>query len=49
MTLHFIVKYLHVLGAIVIPGTGSGIAFFKLMAHRSHDAVFIALLTMDSR
>ena len=35
MTLYFIVKYLHVLGAIVILGTGSGIAFFMLMAHRS--------------
>jgi uncharacterized membrane protein len=42
MTLYFIVKYLHVLGAIVILGTGSGIAFFMLMAHRSHDAAFIA-------
>ena len=35
-------KYLHVLGAIVILGTGSGIAFFMLMAHRSGDAYFIA-------
>jgi len=42
MTLYFIVKYLHVLGAIVILGTGSGIAFFMLMAHRSRDAAFIA-------
>ncbi|WP_369720034.1 DUF2269 family protein [Bradyrhizobium sp. LLZ17] len=42
MTLYFLVKYLHVLGAIVILGTGSGIAFFMLMAHRSHDAEFIA-------
>ena len=42
MTLYFIVKYLHVLGAIVILGTGSGIAFFMLMAHRSRDASFIA-------
>jgi uncharacterized membrane protein len=42
MTLYFIVKYLHVLGAIVILGTGSGIAFFMLLAHRSHDAAFIA-------
>jgi uncharacterized membrane protein len=32
MTLYFIVKYLHVLGAIVILGTGGGIAFFMLMA-----------------
>jgi uncharacterized membrane protein len=42
MTLYFIVKYLHVLGAIVILGTGSGIAFFMLMAHRSGEAGFIA-------
>ena len=42
MTLYFLVKYLHVLGAIVILGTGGGIAFFMLMAHRSQDAEFIA-------
>jgi uncharacterized membrane protein len=42
MTVYFLVKYLHVLGAIVILGTGSGIAFFMLMAHRSRDADFIA-------
>jgi uncharacterized membrane protein len=42
MILYFIVKYLHVLGAIVILGTGTGIAFFMLMAHRSGDAAFIA-------
>lgn len=42
MTLYFIIKYLHVLGAIVILGTGTGIAFFMLMAHRSGDPAFIA-------
>ena len=42
MTLYFLVKYLHVLGAIVILGTGTGIAFFMLMAHRSRDPAFIA-------
>jgi uncharacterized membrane protein len=42
MTLYFIVKYLQVLGAIVILGTGTGIAFFMLMAHRSGDPAFIA-------
>ena len=42
MTLYFLAKYLHLLGAIVILGTGSGIAFFMLMAHRSGDAAFIA-------
>ena len=42
MMLYFIVKYLHVLGAIVILGTGTGVAFFMLMAHRSGDPAFIA-------
>jgi uncharacterized membrane protein len=42
MTLYFVIKYLHVLGAIVILGTGTGIAFFMLTAHRSGDAAFIA-------
>lgn len=42
MTLYFVIKYLHVLGAAVILGTGSGIAFFMLMAHRSGDVAFIA-------
>lgn len=35
-------KYLHVVGATVILGTGMGIAFFMLMAHKSADASFIA-------
>jgi uncharacterized membrane protein len=39
---YLILKYLHVLGAIVILGTGTGIAFFMLMAHLSRDAAFIA-------
>lgn len=42
MTLYFLVKYLHMLGAIVILGTGTGIAFFMLMAHRTDSAEFIA-------
>jgi uncharacterized membrane protein len=42
MMLYFVVKYLHMLGAVVILGTGSGIAFFMLMAHRSGDPAFIA-------
>ena len=40
--LYLAIEYLHVLGAIVILGTGTGIAFFMLMAHRSRDALFIA-------
>lgn len=42
MTTYFLLKYFHVLGAIVILGTGTGIAFFMLMAHRSGDKAFIA-------
>jgi uncharacterized membrane protein len=40
--LYLAIEYVHVLGAIVILGTGTGIAFFMLMAHRSGDAAFIA-------
>ncbi len=36
------IKFLHVLGATVILGTGAGIAFFMVMAHASRDAAFIA-------
>ena len=32
----------HVLGACVLIGTGSGIAFFMLMAHRTSDPSFVA-------
>ena len=31
--LYFILKYLHVIGASVLLGTGAGIAFFMLLAH----------------
>ena len=36
------VKYLHIVGAVVLLGTGTGIAFFMLMAHRSGEAGFVA-------
>ncbi|HVG50137.1 MAG TPA: DUF2269 domain-containing protein [Xanthobacteraceae bacterium] len=39
---YFILKFLHVMGAIVILGTGTGIAFFMLMAHLSRDVRHIA-------
>jgi uncharacterized membrane protein len=39
---YFVLKFLHILGATVILGTGAGIAFFVLMAHRSRDPAFIA-------
>lgn len=34
-------KFVHVLGAVVLLGTGAGIAFFMLCAHRSANADFI--------
>jgi len=42
MTLYFVLKWLHVIGATVLLGTGAGIAFFMLMAHRTRDAKTIA-------
>ena len=42
MTQYLALKFIHVLGAIVILGTGTGIAFFMLMAHLSRDAAFVA-------
>lgn len=35
-------RWLHVIGACVLLGTGAGIAFFMLMAHRTKDAALIA-------
>ncbi len=40
--LYLTLKYLHVLGAIVLLGTGTGIAFFMLMAHRTRHVDFVA-------
>ena len=37
-----LLEYIHVLGATVILGTGIGIAFFMLMAHRTGNPAFIA-------
>jgi uncharacterized membrane protein len=39
---YLILKFLHVLGAVVMLGTGTGIAFFMLMAHRTGAPDFIA-------
>jgi hypothetical protein len=33
MTAFFVLKYVHVIGAAVLLGTGAGIAFFMLLAH----------------
>jgi uncharacterized membrane protein len=40
--LYFLLKYLHVIGASVLLGTGAGIAFFMLVAHRTGDAHVVA-------
>jgi len=37
-----ILRWAHVLGACVLIGTGAGIAFFMLMAHRTQDARLVA-------
>jgi len=37
-----LVHFAHVIGATVLLGTGAGIAFFMLMAHRSGDPTLIA-------
>jgi len=37
-----ILKFVHVLGAVVLIGTGAGIAFFMLMAHRTGNVTKIA-------
>jgi uncharacterized membrane protein len=39
---YFVLKYLHVIGASVLLGTGAGIAFFMLMAHLSGAVSVIA-------
>ena len=35
-------RWVHVIGATVLLGTGAGIAFFMVMAHRTKDPVLIA-------
>jgi uncharacterized membrane protein len=42
MTEYFILKFLHVIGATVLLGTGAGIAFFMLLAHRTGNVALIA-------
>ncbi len=37
-----ILRWLHVIGACVLLGTGAGIAFFMLMAHRTGQAALVA-------
>lgn len=40
--IYFALKYLHVIGASVLLGTGAGIAFFMLMAHLTGEAAKVA-------
>lgn len=40
--LDLILRWTHVVGAAVLLGTGAGIAFFMLMAHRTKDPKLIA-------
>ncbi|MBB6252697.1 DUF2269 family protein [Nitrospirillum iridis] len=42
MDLYTLVKVGHIIGAAVLFGTGAGIAFFMVMAHRGKDAALIA-------
>lgn len=42
MSLYLLVKLAHIIGAAVLFGTGAGIAFFMLMAHRTRDPALIA-------
>jgi uncharacterized membrane protein len=42
MPAYLVLKFLHVIGAAVLLGTGAGIAFFMLMAHRTGDAAVVA-------
>ena len=39
---YYFLKFLHVIGAAVLLGTGAGIAFFMLMAHRTGNPTVIA-------
>ncbi|MBY3178985.1 DUF2269 domain-containing protein [Rhizobium leguminosarum] len=40
--IYFVLKFLHIIGASVLLGTGAGIAFFMLVAHRSGNAMAVA-------
>ncbi len=42
MTGELVLRWLHVGGATVLLGTGAGIAFFMLMAHRTRNAALIS-------
>lgn len=39
---YFVLKFLHIIGASVLLGTGAGIAFFMVLAHLSRNPAVIA-------
>lgn len=45
MDSYALLKLLHILAAVVVAGTGTGIAFFMLMAYRSKNVQAIAVTT----
>jgi uncharacterized membrane protein len=42
MSVYLALKYLHVIGAAVLLGTGAGIAFFMLLAHLRREPALVA-------
>ena len=42
---YFVIKWLHLIGAAVLLGTGAGIAFFMMMAHLTRDTAAIAAVS----
>ena len=42
MLTYLALKFLHIIGASVLLGTGAGIAFFMLLTHRTGDAATVA-------
>ena len=44
MHLYWFLKYLHIIGAAVLLGTGAGIAFFMLLGHRTGKPATVAAI-----
>lgn len=42
MSAYLVLKFLHIIGATVLLGTGAGIAFFLLVANRTREASVVA-------
>ena len=43
MEYYFIIKLIHIISAVIVAGTGTGIAFFMFMANRSNNIQAIAV------